>query len=177
MSTANPSADRASALEAGRWKLDLAQSHAEFRVRHTWGLATVKGYLAPLEGWLTISQDHVWLMELTLDATSVSSGNRMRDKDLRSAKFFDVERHPTVQFRSTSVSLRQRGALVTGELTAGATTVTITPETTIEFHGDELRIDAEVTLDQRELGMTHSPLGMVRTPSVLRVRAVLLPHS
>jgi hypothetical protein len=41
--------------------------------------------------------------------------------------------------------------------------------------GDDLEIEATTTVDQRELGMTFSPLGMIRTPSTLHVRARLTP--
>jgi hypothetical protein len=39
--------------------------------------------------------------------------------------------------------------------------------------GDDLEIEATTTVDQRELGMTFSPFGMIHTPSTLHVRARL----
>ena len=39
--------------------------------------------------------------------------------------------------------------------------------------GDELEVDTSTYVDQRELGMTHSPLGMIRTPSELIVHGRL----
>ena len=41
---------------------------------------------------------------------------------------------------------------------------------------DRFEIDASTTVDQRELGMTWSPLGIVRTPTVLTVYAHLRPR-
>jgi polyisoprenoid-binding protein YceI len=163
-------------LPPGRWSLDMSRSRAEFRVKHTWGLATVKGHLKPLSGSLTIDQDHQWSMELILDATTVTTGNRMRDKDLRSDKFFNIEHHPTVRFISTNAIHSEERLHVTGELTAGGHSATIEPATTLHLKGTELELDAEATLDQHLLGMTHSPLGMVKTPSTLYVHAVLLPE-
>jgi hypothetical protein len=48
---------------------------------------------------------------------------------------------------------------------------------TVRKAGDDLEIEATTTtVDQREIGMTSSPLGMIRTPSTLHVRARLTPH-
>jgi polyisoprenoid-binding protein YceI len=58
-------------------------------------------------------------IELTIDATSVNTGNDKRDEHLRSGDFFDTEHHPTVRFVSTSVSDPVGGRVnVQGELLA-----------------------------------------------------------
>jgi polyisoprenoid-binding protein YceI len=173
MSAADSAIDPAVLLQPGRWTLARAGSSVEFRVPHTWGLATVKGHFARHDGHLTIDEHHRWSMELTIDAGSLATGNRMRDKDLRSAKFFDIENHPEVTFQSTEVTFNGDRPRVAGTLAAGGRSVTIQPDTTIRIDGDELDLNATAILDQRELGMTHSPLGMVRTPSTLIVHATL----
>ena len=78
-----------------------------------------------------------------------------------------------VAFRSADVVLVGDRLRVSGELTAGGQSVVIDPETSIDIDGDEIRLDVHAKLDQRKLGMTHSPLGMVKTPSTLLVHAVL----
>ena len=177
MSPPLPSDVRLDDLRPARWVADPARSRAKFRVKHTWGLATVVGSLDLVEGSLEIDEQNQIMMQLVLDALSVSSGNRMRDKDLRTDKFFDVERHPTVTFRSTSVDQGEDQQLrVAGMLTAGGRTVEIRPETHLERDGETLSVHASTVLDHRTLGMTHSPLGMVRTPSTLSVQAVLRPE-
>lgn len=166
----------ASLVTPGRWIVDPARSRAEFRVKHTWGLATVVGSLDATEGLLEIDAERRLHMRLVLDATSVRSQNRMRDKDLRSDRFFDVEHHPTVEFVSSSATLVEDEGMqvqVTGQLRAGGRSVVITPQTTLRPDGEELVVDATAVVDQRDLGMTHSPLGMVRTPSRLHVSARL----
>jgi hypothetical protein len=40
--------------------------------------------------------------------------------------------------------------------------------------GNELEVDTTTYVDQRDLGMTHSPLGMIRTPSELVVHGRLV---
>jgi len=140
------------------------------------GLGTVKGHFKGQEGSLTIDEDQQWSMELTLDAASLDTGNARRDKDLRSAKFFNVDQHPTVQFRSTNVTATGDRLSVTGELTAAGSAVAIEVETTISRGGDQIELDGAATVDQRELGMSQGPLGMVKAPAALHVHAVLGPQ-
>ena len=160
-------------ISTTRWRLDAARSTAEFRVPHFWGLVNVSGAFGTLDGWLEIDHGSGWL-ELTIDAASLSTGSPRRDQHLRSADFFDTDRHPTVRFRSTRVNDAGDGQLsVIGELHAGGGQVTLTLRPTIRQVGDRLHVDASATVDQRELGMTWSPLGMTRTPTTLTVHAQL----
>src|SRR5262249_14783042 len=99
------------------------------------------------------------------------------DEHLRSIDFFDTEHHPTVRFVSTSVSDPAAGRIqVQGELLAAGRRVVLDLEPTLRQHADELQVDASTTLDQRELGMTWSPLGITRTPATLTVHAQLPPE-
>jgi len=117
-------------------------------------------------------------MKLTIDAASLHTGNRKRDKHLRSAAFFDTQNHPGMQFRSTSVSDAGEDRLrVGGELEVAGARVPLTLEPTIQQTNDQLDIRATTTVDQRKLGMTWSPLGMTRTPATLTIHVRLRPES
>lgn len=160
--------------DATRWRLDPADSNAEFRVPHFWGLHTVKGRFDRLDGWLEVDESRPRRMELTIDAASLNTGNRKRDEHLRSADFFDTEHHPEVRFRSTTISDPGDGRLhVAGELEAAGNRVQLELQPTIQQTADELEIEASVAVDQRQLGMTWSPLGVTRTPAALIVHARL----
>jgi polyisoprenoid-binding protein YceI len=162
----------------GRWRLDPAQSTAEFHVPNFWGLVKVKGRFDRLSGWLEVGERGERRMELTIDANSLQTGNEKRDEHLRSGDFFDTEHHPTVRFVSTSVSDPVGGRVqVHGELLAAGHRVVLDLEPTLRQHADRLQVDASTTLDQRELGMTWSPLGMTRAPATLTVHARLTPDS
>ncbi|MGI8716011.1 MAG: YceI family protein [Solirubrobacteraceae bacterium] len=165
-------AERSSA--ATRWRLDPAGSRAEFRVPHFWGFVTVKGHFSGLDGWLDVDENGQREIELTIDATSVHTGNPMRDRHLRASDFFDAEHNPEVRFHSTSVSDPGDGPLcVEGELVAAGHRVALSLEPTLQQSDVQLRIDASAVLDQHQLGMTWSPLGMTRTPVTLHVHALL----
>src|SRR5579859_7248688 len=88
----------------GRWVLDPAGSHADFYVRHFWGMITVHGWFERLSGEGTAGPDGVVSGVLRIDATSLNTRNKGRDKHLRSADFFDVERHPEVTVTVSAAS-------------------------------------------------------------------------
>ena len=164
-------------LAGTRWRLDPSGASAEFRVPNLWGLISHTGRFQRLDGWLEVDDDHQWRMELTLDAASLDTDNRRRDRHLRSADFFDVQHHPEVRFRSTSVNDHVGGRLhVEGELEAAGQRARLQVEVTVKHADGRLELDAAATVDQRQLGMTFSPLGMVRTPTALSVHARLRPE-
>ncbi len=172
------SLDTSSHAPVTRWRLDPDQSTAEFRVPNFWGLVKVKGRFESLSGWLEIDEQGGRRLELAIDATSLTTGNEKRDEHLRSADFFDTQRYPAVRFVSTSVGDAQDGRLrVEGELLAAGSRVMLELEPKVRHTAEKLEIDASTTVDQRELGMTFSPLGMTRTPTTLTVHAHLRPES
>jgi polyisoprenoid-binding protein YceI len=160
--------------DASRWRLEPAHSSAEFRVPHFWGLVKVKGHFDRLDGGFEIDQSGTRRLELIIDAASLNTGNRRRDEHLRSTDFFNAQQHPEVRFHSTSVTDAGDGRLhIDGELMAAGKSVPLDLDATVEEVDEQLQIEAGAILDQRQLGMTWSPLGMVRALSALSVRARL----
>ena len=158
-----------------RWKLDSARSIVEFRVPTFWGLRTVVGHFDRFDGFYGRDSEDVLAIELAIDADSLDTGNGTRDRHLRAQRFFNVHAHPQVRFTSTLVNDLGGTLAVVGHLKAAARTVPVALGATVRETGDDLEIEATTTVDQRELGMTFSPLGMIRTPSTLHVRARLTP--
>jgi polyisoprenoid-binding protein YceI len=161
-------------LAGTRWRLDPAGSSAEFRVPSLWGLTSVKGRFVRLDGRLEVDGDQRWRMELTLDAGSLDTGNRRRDRHLRSADFLDAEEHPQLRFRSSEVRDGGDGRLqVEGELEAAGERERLQVEITVTPVDGGLEVDAAATVDQRRLGMTWNLLGVVGTPTAVSVHARL----
>jgi polyisoprenoid-binding protein YceI len=92
-----------------------------------------------------------------------------RDRHLRSERFFDVAAHPQVRFSSTLINEVDGTMAVIGHLEAVGRKVPIALDATVRRVGDDLEMEATTTVDQRELGLTFSPLGMIHTPSTLHV--------
>jgi len=158
-----------------RWRIDPARSSFEFRVKHFWGLVTVTGRFERFEGVLLFDERGAPHFQVTLDAASLDTGKPRRDVHLRSADFFNVAASPVVRFTSTGLTAGENGIRVTGWLEAGAWVTTLDFEAKLRVDGDELELQANALVDQRELGMTWSPFGTVRTPATLVARVRLEP--
>jgi polyisoprenoid-binding protein YceI len=177
MTTTHPAQDTRQ-LAGTRWRLDPAGSSAEFRVPYLWGLGSVKGRFQPLDGLLEVDDADRWRMELTLDAAGIDTGNGRRDRHLSSADFFDAEQHPEVRFRSRRVIDQGGGRLrVEGELEAAGGRAPLPVDVTVRRSGDRLELEAAASVDQRQLGMTWSPLGVIGAPTAVDVRARLEPSA
>jgi len=158
-------------LEQTVWRLNPDRSSIQFHTKNLWGMETVKGRFARYQGTLDLSGAPT--AELTIDADSLDTGNKRRDKHLCSPAFFDASRHPYVRFASEQVALKGDQLKVRGHLHARGTSIPLDVEATLRRDGDELEIDAVTAADHRQLGMTWSPLAMLRTPSTLIVRGRL----
>jgi polyisoprenoid-binding protein YceI len=114
----NVSTDQKTTQVTQRWVVDPARSTIEFRVGNWWGLTTVVGHFSRFDGSYTVGPGGR-AIELIVDAASLETGNRRRNKHLRSSDFFDVESHPHVRFTADDVTDGDEGTLhVRGELEA-----------------------------------------------------------
>ena len=160
---------------ATQWELDPAQSAVDFQARHGWGLLRAYGRFTRFAGAYTVDGDHR-AIELTIDAASVDTGNQKRDQHLRSADYFAVDAHPHVRFTSSDITEAAPGVLhVAGRLEAAGTSVPLAFDAAICEVGDDVEVEANTTVDHHLFGMTHSPLGILRPPIALHVRARLRP--
>src|SRR5262249_37383215 len=109
-----------------------------------------------------------------IEAASLDTGNARRDSHLRSGDFFDTANHPLIRFQSTEVADEHPGRCrVVGRLEAAGRTIELSFPADVSETGDEVAVHATVHVDQRRLGMTWSPLGMVRGAAIVTVRARL----
>jgi polyisoprenoid-binding protein YceI len=155
------------------WTLDPDETSVEFAVKTFWGLATVHGRFDHFDGRYETGPDAT-AIELTIDADSLDTGNRTRDKHLRSTDFFHVAEHPQVRFISTRVHDVGGGVLhVVGRLEAAGSSVLLEFPATVRPAAGGLEVEATTTVDQRELGMSSGTLGMIRRPVTLHVNARL----
>lgn len=172
MSTMTSTASASPDITSGTWRLDPTQSSVEFHVRHFYGLMTVNGHFDRYEG--TLNLDGQPAAELVIDADSLDTKHRKRDEHLRSAEFFDVANHPHVRFVSQSATLDGETLKVRGELHAAGRHVPVDIDAAVREVDGELDVQATTLVDHRELGMTWSPLGIMRAPSKLIVRGRLV---
>ena len=171
MSTTAPQATDLQSIESTRWRIDPTRSRVEFRTPTFWGLLRVKGHFARYEG--TLDLQHDLQIELTIEAASLNTNNKMRDEHLRSGDFFHVVNHPQVRFASDSATLDGERLTVSGRLYAAGASTPVDVDARLRRVDDELEVDATAYADHLELGMSRGALGMIRTPSELIIRGRL----
>lgn len=120
-----------------KWNVDVTHSGIDFSVKHMM-FATVKGAFHKFDAQIEADPTDLTTADIafTVDLASVDTRNEDRDNHLRSADFFDVENHPTMTFKSTSIAKTDENEYdVTGELTLNGVTNTETFSVTFEGQG------------------------------------------
>ena len=151
--------------QAGTWQIDPKHTAAQFAVRHL-GVSTVRGAFTTVSG--TVKHDPADpskdSLDATIDATSVDTRVEMRDNDIKSPHFFDVQKYPTITFHSKSVKAAGSGKLlITGDLTLHG----VTKEVVLEVDGPSApiadragqRMGAAATtkITRQDFGITAAP--------------------
>jgi polyisoprenoid-binding protein YceI len=164
------------------WQLDPAHSSAQFAVKHM-GISTVRGTFTKLSGTAHYDPADVKgdSVEVTIDAASVDSRVEMRDNDLRSDHFFDVQKYPSINFKSTKVESAGSDKLkITGDLTIHGVTKSVTldvdgPSKPVnDGHGHlHMGVSASTTVNRTDFGMTGYQ-GMVGNDATLTIDAELV---
>jgi polyisoprenoid-binding protein YceI len=174
--TGNPDAGHpAEAATAGRWVLDPAHSSVRFHSKTFWGLVTVKGTFGAVTGEGEVGSDGAVHGTLSVDAASVDTKNAKRDKHLRSADFFSADQHAAIVFTANSVTpspVSPDSVQVTGDLTVAGTSRPLAfPARITSATADEATLEAEVTVDRADFGITWNQLGMLKGASTVLITA------
>lgn len=145
------------------WNIDPVHSVAEFKVKHMM-ISNVKGQFPKVTGALTLDEldltnSHV---EASIEAASIETRDEQRDAHLKSADFFDVEKFPTLSFKSTSISLIRDGELaVEGDLTIRGVTRKVrfsvegpTPPAKDPWGNTRVAVSATTKINRKDFGLT-----------------------
>lgn len=152
--------------QTSTWNIDPAHSTAQFTVRHL-AISNVTGNFTKVTGSVVlnekdITQSHV---SASIDVSSVDTRVEARNKDLKSPNFFDVEKYPTIEFKSKRI-VNDGGKLqVIGDLTIHGTTreVTLdvdgpTPELTDPWGNSRRGISATTTINRKDFNLVYNNL-------------------
>jgi polyisoprenoid-binding protein YceI len=122
---------------AGTWDLDPVHSTIGFIARHLM-VSKVRGEFTSFEAQVVTAPNPLdSTATATIDLSSVNTGNEMRDNDLRSTNFFDVETHPKMTFASTAIRQDNEIFLVDGDLTIRGVTKPVTLAVEINGFGPD----------------------------------------
>jgi polyisoprenoid-binding protein YceI len=118
----------ASALaQTSTWTIDTNHTQVDFQIRRV-PVSNVRGSFSGITGTVNWDEKNPSKssVEVVIPTTSISTANAMRDKDLKSPNFFDVEKYPTMIFKSTAVTGTPGKLQVIGDLTLAGVTKSVT---------------------------------------------------
>lgn len=121
------------AAAPSQWNLDPQHSSAQFAVKHLM-ISTVRGQFHGVTGTVNWDDKDITksTVDVSIDTTTVDTQEPNRDKDLKSEKFFDVAKYPTLTFKSKKIEPAGAGKLkVTGDLTIRG----VTKEVVLDVEG------------------------------------------
>ncbi|MBV9844612.1 MAG: YceI family protein [Kutzneria sp.] len=146
--------------QAGTWKVDPAHSDVAFSVRHLM-ISKVRGRFTNYDVTLVTSEDPLRSsVTATIDVASIHTGNEQRDTHLRSASFLEVDKHPTMSYRSIGIRRTGDGWIVDGELTLHGVTrqvplaVEVNGFASDQYGGQRVGFSATADINRRDFGIT-----------------------
>ncbi|QOJ00433.1 MAG: YceI family protein [Phycisphaeraceae bacterium] len=146
------------------FEVDGVHSSAVFKIQHA-GVSPFYGTFQKISGSIAWDKDNPQSasFSVTIDANSVASGNTARDNHLKSPDFFNAKEHPTIQFKSTSLTKTGDSTFdLAGEVTMLGKTKPITAK--LVFTGERdaggnfgyrAGFDTSFTLKRSDFGMTY----------------------
>lgn len=150
--------------EVESFVIDKRHTYPSFEVNHM-GLSTQRGRFNTTSGLITLDRAaRTGTVEITIDATTINTGLDELEKHLRNEDFFNVDKYPTITFKSSSVEFEDDAPKsVTGDLTL----LGVTRPVTLSISSFECRVhpinkkfvcgaDAETTIKRSDFGMTYA---------------------
>lgn len=149
----------------GDWQLDPYHTQVEFSAKHL-GMMTVRGHFADVSATGDVNPDHpeASSVEVTIRTDSIRTNHEVRDNDLRSSNFLEVEKFPVITFTSTTVAPAGPDRYtVTGDLTIKGVShpVTLALARYGEFNdpgmmGHRIAYGATTTINRKDFGLNFS---------------------
>ena len=147
------------------WHFDPGYTTVEFVIRNLW--FNVKGRFRDLEGQIVLDENDIGRSSVTatIKVDSVDTVNKRRDAHLLAPDFFDVEKFPEIEFKSTSVrrgrdrdSLELAGDLRIKDKTLPVALVVNEMDRSRSPNGEEfVYYSATTKIDRRAFGINYGP--------------------
>src|SRR5438093_8238465 len=144
------------------WTVDPMHTQVEFSAKHM-GLMTVKGHFTKVRAAIDLNEDDFTAssVEATIDTHSLITNDARRDAHLKSPDFLDVERFPTITFKSTRIERAAHDEYkMTGDLTIRNVTRPITLAVVYSgqakdpMGGVHAGFSAHATINRKDWGLT-----------------------
>jgi len=143
----------------GTWDIDPVHSDVSFTVRHMM-VSKVRGRFSSFSGEIVTGADVAdSSVSVTIDAGTIDTNNDQRDAHIRSADFFEVDKHPTWTYRSTGVRVDGDELVVDGELTIKGVTRSVPLRVEVggfgpdAFGGTRAGFSASASINRSDFGV------------------------
>ena len=147
-------------------------SNVTFSISHATGKVT--GTFTGMQGSVNFDEQNpaAGSMEATVNAATINTNNRARDKDLRNEKFFYTEKYPEIHFRSKEISQTANGYQVKGDLTIKDQTKEIVIPFEQEKKDGQRIFTGTVTINRKDFNLglkTFPPMGKNANVTIVAV--------
>ncbi len=148
-------------MSLSKWDFDLTHSSINFHIRHLM-VSKVHGRFSSWGGILELDEQDLTKsrLDVTIDAASIETKEDKRDAHLRSPDFLDVEKFPSITFRSRQIERDGDQYVVTGDITIHG----VTREVQLRVEGgDQVKdpwggtrtgFSAKTKLNRKDFGLT-----------------------
>ena len=152
------------AASQGIWQADPLHTQVEFAAKHL-GMMTVRGHFAEVSVTGTVDPFHPegTSIDVTIETASIRTHNDQRDNDLRSSNFLEVDKYPTITFKSTKIEPAGGDRYtMTGDLTIKGITRPVKLDLVRygEFNdpmmGHRIAYSGQGKINRKDFGMTFS---------------------
>ena len=145
----------------GTFDIDPSHTLVGFSVRHLM-VSKVRGRFGSFSGTVTIAEDPLLSsVEVSIDPSSIATGDEKRDGHLVSPDFLDVEQYPGITFTSTRVSDHTgKQFKLEGDLTVHGVTRPVVLDATLEgiaatpWGSEAIGFSATAEVDREDFGLT-----------------------
>jgi polyisoprenoid-binding protein YceI len=148
------------------WQIDPMHTQVEFSAKH-FGMMTVRGHFREVSTSGEVDPSNLGNahIEATINVASLTTNNPQRDNDLRSSYFLELDKYPTITFRSTRIEPAGQDQFhMTGDLTVKGITRPVTLEVqrygeiNDERMGHRVAFSAEGQINRKDFGMEFDML-------------------
>jgi polyisoprenoid-binding protein YceI len=144
------------------WTIDPMHTQVEFSARHM-GIMTVKGNFTGVQAAIDFNEDDFTAssVEATIDPRTLTTNDERRDTHLKSPDFLNVEKFPTIAFKSTRIEHAAHDQYkMTGDLTIRKLTRPVTLDVVYSGQGKDpmgnvhAGFSASTTINRKDWGLT-----------------------
>jgi len=149
------------ATAADTYTIDPAHSTVGFGVQHM-VISTVHGKFNEFTGTVTLDGKKIQEAKGEIQTKSIDTGVAARDKDLRSASFFDVEKYPTITFSAKKTEERSGEMVLVGDFTMHGVTKQISLPVTVSgpikdpWGKQRIGLHIKAKLNRKDYGLTYN---------------------